>query len=247
LRIRSRSLNWIIVAGAVLLARLLFRTLRIRYILADPQTNPYEAEGDKSFLYCVWHDAMTVAIFARPHPRTVALVSRHQDGSYLSNALRMLGIGTVRGSSSSGGATAMRSLLGLPTRAHIVMTPDGPRGPRRKIKPGLAYLASRSGRPIVPTAFSAVRCWRIGGSWTDLMIPKPFSRVFAMTGEPITVAPDATDEELAECGRKVQAEMDRLADLADELVAAAGKPATKSSVSWNQRSRHSVTTCRAAA
>jgi lysophospholipid acyltransferase (LPLAT)-like uncharacterized protein len=245
-RIRSRTLNWLLVASAVLLARLLFRTLRIRYIYADPRTNPFKKTGDQAFLYCVWHDAMTVAIFAQRHPRTVALVSRHQDGSYLTSALKLLGIGTVRGSSSAGGATALRSLIGLPSRAHVVMTPDGPRGPRRKIKPGLAYLASRSGRPIVPTAFSAVSCWRIAGSWTDLMIPKPFSRVYALTAEPITVAADASEQELAACSARVQAEMDRLADLADELAAAKGVEARNSATTWNQRASSRRRECAAA-
>ena len=234
-----------LVATAVTAARLLFRTLRIRYVEVDPRTNPFTNRTDEAFVYCVWHDAMTVAIFAARHPRTVALVSRHQDGSYLTQALKMLGIGTVRGSSSSGGASALRSLVNLPPQAHVVMTPDGPRGPRRQIKPGLVFLASRTGRPIVPTAFSAVRSWRIPGSWTDLMIPKPFSRVYALTGDAICVPRDADARELAECQRAVQAEMDRLADLADELVAAKGKPAIKTATSWRRSARNRQPACNA--
>jgi lysophospholipid acyltransferase (LPLAT)-like uncharacterized protein len=221
--------------------------LRIRYVEADKRANPFTNMTDEAFAYCVWHDAMMVAIFAERHPRTVALVSRHQDGGYLSDALHLLGIRTVRGSSSSGGASALRSLVNLPTNSHIVVTPDGPRGPRRKIKPGLVFLASRTGRPIVPTAFSAERSWRVAGSWTDLMIPKPFSRVYALTGEPIVVARDANDQQLADAQRLLQHEMDRLADLADELVAVRGRPVVNTGTTWRQRSRKQRAACELAA
>ena len=63
---------------------------------------------------------------------------------------------------------------------HIVITPDGPRGPRQAMKSGIVYLASRSGREIIPVAHGCSRGWRVKGSWTDMMIPKPFSRVYGL-------------------------------------------------------------------
>src|SRR5690606_30728097 len=115
--------------------------------------------------------------FAGRHVKTVALVSKHHDGSSLSYGLQMLGIGLVRGSSSKHGASAVRELMRLPPTTHFVVTPDGPRGPEHQTKVGLVFLASRAGRSIVPTAFSAVRSWKIPGKWTSLVIPRPFTTI----------------------------------------------------------------------
>ena len=86
------------------------------------------------------------------------------------------------------------------------------------MKPGLICMAAHSGRAIVPTAFTATRCWRIPGRWTDLVIPKPFSTVFMLGGHPIYVPKDATHRELTRCLLKVQADMDCLTGLARLLA-----------------------------
>ena len=110
----------------------------------------------------------------------------------------MLGIGMVRGSSNHDGAPAIRELLQLPDSTHFVLTPDGPRGPRRHAKIGMIFLASRSGRPVVPPALSSVRSWRIRGKWTDLVIPKLFTTVYAISGRLISVFSNASREILAD-------------------------------------------------
>lgn len=215
MKIRSRAANWLIAAAVVVASKLLFRTLRIRLIAADARTSPYLKDTTDAFLYCVWHDSIAFPMFAGRHVRTVALVSKHQDGSCLSTGLEMLGIGLVRGSSNRHGAPAMRELLRLPVGKHVVMTPDGPRGPRRRIKPGLVFLASRSGRAIVPTAFAASRFWALKGSWTNLIIPKPFATAYALTGTPIDIPEGLDREGLIDFEQRVQNEMDRLATLAE--------------------------------
>ncbi len=218
MKIRGRWFNFVLAASVVFVVRLLFRTLRIRYLVGAPNTNPYSNDGSEGFIYSVWHDAITFPMFAGRHVRTVALVSRHHDGSHLACGLKILGIGLVRGSSGKNGASAIRELLQLPANTHVVITPDGPRGPRRQLKPGMVFLAARCGRSIVPTAFSSVRCWRFRGKWTDLSIPKPFTTVYALSGPPIPVPREATEAELANIGVHLQSEMDRLTAEADQLA-----------------------------
>ena len=219
MRIRHRALNWMLAWSVVFVCRILFRTLRIQYLVETPNTNPYSNDGSEGFIYCVWHDAIVYPMFAGRHVRTAALVSKNFDGSHLAAGLKMLGISLVRGSSSRGGANAIRELLRLPENTHLVITPDGPRGPRRIAKVGVAFLASHSGRGIVPTAFSAHRYWKIRGNWTDLTIPKPFTRVYALSGVPIYVNPDATDAELDEALARLQENMIQLSEQADNLAA----------------------------
>jgi lysophospholipid acyltransferase (LPLAT)-like uncharacterized protein len=218
MKIRSRALNWLVARSVVAVCRMIFRTLRIQYLTSAPNTNPYSNDGSEGFIYCVWHDAIAYPMFAGRHVRTAALVSQNFDGTHIALGLKMLGIQPVRGSSSRGGAKAIRELLALPANTHFVITPDGPRGPRREVKSGLVFLAAHSGRRIVPTAFSAARSWKIRGSWTDLSIPKPFTRVYALSGVPIDVKPDATAAELAEKLAHLQTEMRRLGDQADQLA-----------------------------
>ena len=90
MKIRSRSLEWLLAAAVVVGCKLLFRTLRIRQISAWEQCNPFSDRCQEAYIYAVWHDQLITALFAGRHRRTVALVSKHQDGSYLARALRLV-------------------------------------------------------------------------------------------------------------------------------------------------------------
>ena len=98
-----------------------------------------------------------------------------------------------------------------------MVTPDGPRGPRRQMSIGIVFLASHTGRAVVPTAYSCSRCWTVKGSWTDLVIPKPFANVFLLAGDPIKVPPALGRDELQQYAVLIQAEMDRLNERAECL------------------------------
>ena len=127
---------------------------------------------------------------------------------------------TIRGSTNHIGPGAMRQLMRTVEDKHLVITPDGPRGPRRRVTMGIAYLASRTGHAVIPTAFSCVRCWKIRGSWTDLIVPKPFTKVFLLGGKPIRIPSNLGSDQLQQYVDRIQAEMDRL-NLAAELLSKA--------------------------
>jgi lysophospholipid acyltransferase (LPLAT)-like uncharacterized protein len=127
------------------------------------------------------------------------------------------GIQPVRGSTSRGGLEAVREILSLPD-LHLAMTPDGPRGPRRQMKEGIIYIASRSGRPVIPTALLADRYWSVPGSWTDMMIPKPFSKVLLISGTPIMIPEQLPREEMSAWAELLQSEMERLDGLAHRIL-----------------------------
>ena len=216
MRLRSKTLNWLIGTFGVFVFRCLFKTLRLRFHTAE-KTNPYAIEGDDRFIYCVWHDQLLIPIFGGKHRYTAALVSQAQDGGFVSAALRSVGIQPVRGSTSRGGAQAMRQLIRESEGKHIVMTPDGPRGPRRELSAGVVFLAAHSGRAIVPAAFTCERGWRFGVSWTDLLVPKPFSKVHMLTGSPIYISSESSD--LRGDVARVQAAMLALNNQGDQFAA----------------------------
>jgi len=218
LKIRSLWVTRLLANLFSLAVWLVFRTLRMEFREEVPGTNPYGLTSLERYLYCVWHDSMVIPAFGGKHRSTAALTSQHADGSFVAQVLRFVGVSTIRGSTNHMGTGALRRLMRTTEDKHIVITPDGPRGPRRQMSVGIAFLASRTGRAIVPTAYHCERCWRFAGSWTDLVIPKPFSRVYFLAGEPIYLPPELGTDELRAYVTKVQAAMDRLDELAESLA-----------------------------
>jgi lysophospholipid acyltransferase (LPLAT)-like uncharacterized protein len=229
-KIRSRWLTAIAAWGSVMLCRSLLATCRKVHIAPEPRLRLDSALDDSDperFILCVWHDALLIPTFAAPaanRGRTCCLVSRHQDGGYLADAMAILGYSTVRGSTNRGGAQAIRQLMTDTAGKHIVITPDGPRGPRREVKPGAVFLASQTGRRICAGTYACRHEWRIRGSWTDMAIPMPFTTVYLLTSDPITIPPNLSRIELDRYVQVVQAEMDRLTAEAESLARGESPP-----------------------
>jgi lysophospholipid acyltransferase (LPLAT)-like uncharacterized protein len=149
--------------------------------------------------------------------RVHILISRSRDGRFIAAVVRRFGIDVAPGSSSRGGAAAMRSLVGLlASGSHIGITPDGPRGPRRHAAPGVAQLAALSGAAILPCAAQSSRRWVLR-SWDRMVIPKPFGRGVVVCGPAIRVPRQAWREALP----AIEAALNEAADRADALCGAA--------------------------
>ncbi len=109
MKIRSRLLTKVIVLFGVTLVRLLFKTCRLRAVVEADGVNPYESTGERRYLYCVWHDQILMTVFGGRPKKMAGLVSGHQDGSYLAEAMKVVGIAAVRGSSKRGEAAPCAS------------------------------------------------------------------------------------------------------------------------------------------
>lgn len=142
-------------------------------------------------IYVLWHGRLLPSVYYHRGREITALVSRSEDGEYIARLLRRWGYRTVRGSSSRGGGSALRRMVreGRAGRA-LAFTPDGPRGPRERMKPGVLAAARLTGQPVLPLAAGADRAWWFG-SWDRFLVPKPFARVRLAYGEPRRVARDA--------------------------------------------------------
>jgi lysophospholipid acyltransferase (LPLAT)-like uncharacterized protein len=170
-------------------------SLRYQQRVADPADDPLLPGQKRRYLYAFWHENMLLPAYqyGRLHPKV--LISEHRDGELITQMCRHLGFGVVRGSRTRGGVRAVREILELKGRYNMVVTPDGPRGPRRQVQPGLIYLASRTGMSIVPVGFAYHRCWRLS-SWDRFAVPYPGSPAVGVFGRPISVPADADRAEL---------------------------------------------------
>lgn len=171
------------------------RLLRVTHVnAASPEG--FVGRGER-IIVAFWHGRLLMMPFLYPgHPRAI-LISQHRDGEYISRIAQRLGSSVIRGSATRGGVRAFKEMLkALKNGSHIVITPDGPKGPREEVKFGVIELAKRSGAPIVPVSFSASRR-RLLKSWDAFLLPLPFSRAVYVWGEPIHVETTATKEEAA--------------------------------------------------
>ena len=124
-----------------------------------------------------------------------AIVSASKDGGVVARILELFRVQPVRGSSSRRGPQALLELTTWAQQGYdLAITPDGPRGPRYHVQPGVIALGQLTGRPVVPAAYNL--SWKVcARSWDGFQIPIPFSRVVIKMGQPLIVPRDASDEE----------------------------------------------------
>jgi len=174
-----------VVAGPAV--RALAASWRIRTVDEGRWRPIYDARRPHVFL--LWHEALLPLLWHHRRQSIAIVVSEARDGQYLADFAASLGYRAVRGSSTRGAA---RALLGavreLEAGFAVAFTPDGPRGPRRQMKPGVVAATQRAGSVIVPLHARADRAWRLN-SWDRFMIPKPAAVVRILYGRPFEVAP----------------------------------------------------------
>ena len=147
------------------------------------------------------------------------LISQHGDGEIIARMIARFGHQAVRGSSTRGGAGALRELIKLGRAGKdLVVTPDGPRGPRQVAKLGVVQLAKVTGLPIVPLAF-ACSTRQLFASWDHFMVPYPFSRGVFLYGKPMFVPREGDGPALEASRLALERELNRLTKEAEQAVA----------------------------
>jgi lysophospholipid acyltransferase (LPLAT)-like uncharacterized protein len=201
--------RWLRALLAPLAAGLL-RALAATWRFERRGPDPFAPGAGRPLVFAIWHqDALCAAGTHRDLGVHVA-VSRSRDGEHIAAVLARMGFGeSPRGSSSRGGAEALRALLRcLRAGGTVAILVDGPRGPARVAKPGAIAAARLSGAPIVPAVFEAHPCLRFA-SWDRMRLPLPFARVRVHYCEPLRVARDASEPAAETARRALEARLDR--------------------------------------
>jgi hypothetical protein len=159
-----------------------------------------------------WHESIGFATYYYRRTGFYTLTSHSFDGELAARVVHRFGVNTVRGSSSRGGGKALHDLrLVIETDGAAGFPLDGPRGPRRQAKIGIAALAAQTQTPILPQAFAVAPAWHLRSSWDRLPIPKPFARIITAFGPLIPPPPcDASREALESTRARVEEELNRL-------------------------------------
>jgi lysophospholipid acyltransferase (LPLAT)-like uncharacterized protein len=156
------------------------------------------------YIFAVWHGRILPCMWYFRDRGIVVITSENFDGEWIARIIQRFGFGVARGSSSRGGAKAIRELLRTTAHRPAGFTVDGPRGPRGVVQPGVVWLARATGHPVIPIHAEAERCWTLG-SWDRTQIPKPWSRVVMAIGAPIHVPRDVDADGLEEARLRVEA------------------------------------------
>lgn len=174
-----------LLAGPLL--RLLAASWRVETVNEERWRPLYQARRPHVFL--LWHEVLLPLLWQHRRQSIAIVVSEARDGQYLADFAATLGYRAVRGSSTRGAARALLGAVRELEAGHpVAFTPDGPRGPRRELKPGVVAAAQRGHGVVVPLHAEADRAWRLR-SWDRFLIPKPGARVRVRYGRPFEVGP----------------------------------------------------------
>ena len=189
--------------------RLLYFSQR-RRVLGQERLKPLWAEGQR-VVFCFWHDQLLLMIKSYRGPGARILISASRDGELIARTMRCFGYDAVRGSSSRGGRAAFKTMVDLSRQPYdLAITPDGPKGPRHVIKPGVVELARLSGRAVVPLSFVCSRGYRFA-SWDRFLLPFPFGQAVFLYGQPLRFEPGENSAAFAERLQQAMEENERRA------------------------------------
>jgi lysophospholipid acyltransferase (LPLAT)-like uncharacterized protein len=184
-------------------------SLDVRAVYYNEVVDPASPSFRGPVLYVMWHEYICVPVYLRAHCGITMLLSQHADADLLRHIAQPLGFDFVRGSTKRGALAALRKLLTDGRDRNLVITPDGPRGPRRTLAAGPVYLASRLQVPLVAMGFGCDRPWRVK-SWDRFAIPRYGSRVRCVLGPSVRLPLDLDRDGVEHYRQRTEALLNRL-------------------------------------
>jgi lysophospholipid acyltransferase (LPLAT)-like uncharacterized protein len=192
-------------------------TLDYRVLFYDSSVDAIHPTS-RQRIYVFWHEYILLPLYLRGNCNITMLLSKHRDADLLYRMAYHMGIKCVRGSTYGGATEALLELSRRGKHMHMAITPDGPRGPRRRLAQGAVFLASRLQLPIVPMGLAVDRPWRTP-TWDRFALPRPGSRARALVGPEIFIPPDLDRPQLEIRRQGVERLLNQLTDAAEAWAA----------------------------
>ncbi|AGB42295.1 hypothetical protein Halha_2421 [Halobacteroides halobius DSM 5150] len=178
---KKRIIPWL----AYWLSKMTNGSLRLQVKNESRVTNLQK--DNKQIIFAMWHGQLWLPVYHLRNKGHIALASQSDDGEYISQVLNKLGWGVVRGSTSRGGARSLLKLVKEIRRGkNVAITPDGPTGPRHKVKSGILYLAQKTNSTIIPLGVSFSKK-KVFNSWDKFELPYPLAKGALVYGKPLEV------------------------------------------------------------
>jgi lysophospholipid acyltransferase (LPLAT)-like uncharacterized protein len=172
---------------------------------------------NRPVIILIWHGRIFFAPYFFRRRGIMPLVSPSEDGEIIAQIIARWGYKALRGSSSHSIIRAWNEMKReLEAGGELIIVPDGPRGPGRKMKPGAVKLAKETGAYLVPFTFSSSKR-KILKTWDNFVIPRPFTRFVAVYGNPIAVESNLNHAELGEKLQEVEEYLNQLDQKADSF------------------------------
>ena len=172
-------------------------------------------KANKNYVLAFWHGSMLLPWYVHRGKKMIALISKSKDGDLLARVLKNWKYGVIRGSSSTGGDVALGIMVDYGKNKHsITITPDGPRGPRHKLKAGAVIAAKKSGLPLILTGVG-IQNKRSLNSWDSFSIPKLLTKATLIYSDPIYISKDSTYEETSKIIDDCEIKMNTLQEEAE--------------------------------
>ncbi|MGB6330019.1 MAG: lysophospholipid acyltransferase family protein [Halarcobacter sp.] len=166
--------------------------VRVIYLTNKKVFHHPKINKDEAYLVTFWHGELLMQPFnyqkLKPTGKVSAMISEHKDGEVITRTVEYLGIHSVRGSSSRGAAKVLISAIKEIKRGDdIAITPDGPRGPRHSVAPGVVAISKKTNAKILIFNCKPSKYWQFN-SWDKFIIPKPFGTLEFFIQEPLDIS-----------------------------------------------------------
>jgi hypothetical protein len=167
-------------------------------------------------IFSLWHQRMFCFFHYLGVQKVIVMISMSKDGELANSVASHLGVGSVRGSRTKGGRSALYVLIKKLKQGKnkAAMLVDGPTGPPREVKMGTVKIARETGRPIIPVTYGD-RNKIVAPSWDRYFIPMPFSKVVILYGDPIFVPKKASKEACEQIRLDLELKLNEMTDRCD--------------------------------
>lgn len=179
--------------------RVLNLTYRYHFIGTHNKNYP-----DKKFVYALWHQNLIGAILSHLGEKFTMIISESNDGELVAVTCEKMGHLPVRGSSTRGGKKALIEIIKIiKKKVPGAISVDGPKGPPHIVKHGIIEIARLAKCPIIPLSPYAENFWPLKKSWDQFRIPKPFTKIIVVIGEPIFLKDDLKREDFDQVANEI--------------------------------------------
>ncbi|MDR1697279.1 MAG: lysophospholipid acyltransferase family protein [Rickettsiales bacterium] len=202
----SSAVQWVVAILAVGITWIVYWTSRVHV----RNENTFADSAKRPAIYVFWHGrTMMLPIFTRRYGvRGYAVASRHSDGRFMAKIQRLFGMGAILGTHKKGALSVLRGgVRALQEGKSIAISPDGPKGPRMRLKDGFLYFAKMTGAPIIPVCFTSTSRKTMHSLWDKYLVALPLGCVIYDVAEPVYVPRDATEKQMAAMHRKLENQM----------------------------------------